>query len=89
MTSTARTSRTALVPAEALYTMQLIRYFDERVVELYHQKLVRGSAHPYIGMEAIATGVISALDDRDLITSTHRGHGHCLARGLDPNRMLA
>jgi pyruvate dehydrogenase E1 component alpha subunit len=72
-----------------LYTMQLIRHFDERVVELYNQKLVRGSAHPYIGMEAIATGVISALGDQDLITSTHRGHGHCLAAGLDPSRMLA
>lgn len=80
---------TSLDPADALYTMQLIRSFDERVVELYNQKLVRGSAHPYIGMEAIATGIISALGSDDLITSTHRGHGHCLARGLDPARMLA
>ncbi|NIL91582.1 Acetoin:2,6-dichlorophenolindophenol oxidoreductase subunit alpha [Rhodococcus fascians] len=74
---------------EVLYTMQLIRSFDERVVELYNDKLVRGSAHPYIGMEAIATGIISALGTDDLITSTHRGHGHCLARGLDPARMFA
>lgn len=89
MSSLTVTSETTLDAEEALYTMQLIRYFDERVVELYNQKLVRGSAHPYIGMEAIATGIISALGPQDLITSTHRGHGHCLARGLDPSRMLA
>lgn len=69
--------------------MQLIRAFDTRVVELFDRKLVRGSAHPYIGMEAIAVGVCSALGPDDKITSTHRGHGHCLARGLDPTRMMA
>ncbi len=89
MTSNPSVTGATLDVGDALFTMQLIRYFDERVVELYNQKLVRGSAHPYIGMEAIATGIISALGDQDLITSTHRGHGHCLARGLDPSRMLA
>ena len=69
--------------------MQLIRAFDTRVVELFNQKLIRGSAHPYIGMEASAVGVCSALGPDDYITATHRGHGHCLARGLDPARMLA
>ncbi len=71
------------------YRMQLIRAFDLRVIELFNQKLIRGSAHPYIGMEASAVGVCSALGPDDYITSTHRGHGHCLARGLDPSRMLA
>lgn len=69
--------------------MRLIREFDGRVLELFDRKLVRGSAHPYIGMEAIAVGVCSALTAEDYITSTHRGHGHCLARGLDPGRMMA
>lgn len=74
----------------ALYAaMRLIRDFDTKVVELFNRKLVRGSAHPYVGMEAIAVGVCSALGEDDLITSTHRGHGHCLARGLDPERMMA
>lgn len=71
------------------FQMQLIRAFDTRVVELFNRKLVRGSAHPYIGMEAIAVGVCSVLRAEDYITSTHRGHGHCLARGLDPSRMMA
>ncbi|HEV8461079.1 MAG TPA: thiamine pyrophosphate-dependent dehydrogenase E1 component subunit alpha [Gaiellaceae bacterium] len=71
------------------YKMALIRAFDRRVVELFDRRLIRGSAHPYIGMEAIAVGVCAAIDDRDYITSTHRGHGHCLARGLDPGRMMA
>lgn len=69
--------------------MHRIRAFENRVVELFDRQLVRGSAHPYIGMEAIAVGVCSALGDDDYITSTHRGHGHCLARGLEPNRMMA
>jgi TPP-dependent pyruvate/acetoin dehydrogenase alpha subunit len=71
------------------FQMQLIRAFDTRVVDLFNQKLIRGSAHPYIGMEASAVGVCSALSPDDYITATHRGHGHCLARGLDPARMLA
>lgn len=69
--------------------MVTIRAFETRVVELYNEKLVRGSAHPYIGMEAIAVGVCAALAENDYITSTHRGHGHCLARGLEPGRMMA
>jgi acetoin:2,6-dichlorophenolindophenol oxidoreductase subunit alpha len=69
--------------------MQLIREFDSRVLELFQRRLIRGSAHPYIGMEAIAVGVCSALGPDDYITSTHRGHGHCIARGLDPGKMMA
>ena len=69
--------------------MLVIRAFEKRVVELFDQKLVRGSAHPYTGMEAIAVGVCAALSENDYITSTHRGHGHCLARGLEPGRMMA
>lgn len=75
---------------EGMYLqMQLIRAFEGRVLELYEQKLVRGSAHPYIGMEAIAVGACAAIGEQDFITSTHRGHGHCIARGLDPKLMMA
>lgn len=72
-----------------LSQMFVIRAFEKRVVELFDQKMVRGSAHPYVGMEAIAVGVCAALSENDYITSTHRGHGHCLARGLEPGRMMA
>ena len=58
-------------------------------MELFEQKLIRGSVHPYTGMEAIAVGVCAALADSDFITSTHRGHGHSIAKGLDPKLMMA
>ena len=74
---------------ELLLQMWHIRAFELRVLELFEEKLVRGSAHPYIGMEAIAVGVCSALRPEDLITSTHRGHGHCIAKGLELKRMMA
>ncbi len=75
--------------AELLLRLWRIRVFETRVLELFEEKLVRGSAHPYIGMEAIAVGVCSALGTEDYITSTHRGHGHCIAKGLDMGRMMA
>jgi pyruvate dehydrogenase E1 component alpha subunit len=76
--------------AEGLYhTMRLIRRFEERAIDLVRQGVVVGGIHPYIGQEAIAAGVCAALRPDDLITSTHRGHGHVLAKGADPARMLA
>jgi pyruvate dehydrogenase E1 component alpha subunit len=75
---------------EALYRrMVTIRAFELRCMELFGEKLIRGSVHPYIGMEAIAVGVCDALRETDLITSTHRGHGHCIAKGLEPRLMMA
>jgi acetoin:2,6-dichlorophenolindophenol oxidoreductase subunit alpha len=74
---------------ELLLQMWRIRAFELRVLELFEEKLVRGSAHPYIGMEAIAVGMCSVLRPDDLITSTHRGHGHCIAKGLELTRMMA
>lgn len=74
---------------ELLLKMWRIRIFETRVLELFEEKLVRGSAHPYTGQEAIAVGVCAALRDGDYITSTHRGHGHCIAKGLDLGRMMA
>jgi pyruvate dehydrogenase E1 component alpha subunit len=69
--------------------MVAIRLFEERVNDLYTRALMPGLAHLYIGEEAIAVGVCEALRADDYITSTHRGHGHCLAKGASPNLMFA
>jgi len=66
-----------------------IRAFEREIYEHNKKGLVRGTAHLYIGMEAIAVGACSAMHDGDLLTSTHRGHGHAIARGLDLGRMMA
>ncbi|HEU4422731.1 MAG TPA: thiamine pyrophosphate-dependent dehydrogenase E1 component subunit alpha [Pilimelia sp.] len=70
-------------------TVRLIRRFEERAIELVNSGEIVGGIHPYIGQEAIAAGVCGALRPDDMITSTHRGHGHVLAKGADPARMLA
>ncbi len=70
-------------------TMFTIRTFETRCIGLYRQGLIRGYFHPYLGQEAIAAGVCAALREGDYITSTHRGHGHCIARGGDLKRMVA
>jgi pyruvate dehydrogenase E1 component alpha subunit len=69
--------------------MTLIRRFEEQVDELYRGAKMPGLAHLYVGQEAVAVGVCSALRRDDYITSTHRGHGHCLAKGADVERMFA
>ncbi len=69
--------------------MVAIREFEAQVNELYTRALMPGLAHLYIGEEAIAVGVCEALERTDYITSTHRGHGHCLAKGASPDRMFA
>ncbi|MHB8590037.1 MAG: thiamine pyrophosphate-dependent dehydrogenase E1 component subunit alpha [Candidatus Dormibacteraceae bacterium] len=75
---------------EHLYkTMRVIRRFEERVVELVNSDEIAGVTHEYIGQEAVATGVCAALRTDDVITSTHRGHGHVIAKGGDPARMMA
>ncbi|ARX88833.1 pyruvate dehydrogenase [Streptomyces alboflavus] len=76
--------------AVALYrTMRLIRRFEERCIALVKAGEIVGGIHPYIGQEAVAAGVCAALRPDDVITSTHRGHGHVLAKGADLNRMTA
>ena len=73
-----------------LYRRMLrIRHFEEQVNELYRSAKMPGLAHLYIGEEAVAVGVCAALTDEDYITSTHRGHGHCLAKGAALDRMFA
>jgi pyruvate dehydrogenase E1 component alpha subunit len=69
--------------------MVAIRQFEAQVNELYTRALMPGLAHLYIGEEAIAVGICEALEVTDYITSTHRGHGHCLAKGASPDRMFA
>jgi acetoin:2,6-dichlorophenolindophenol oxidoreductase subunit alpha len=69
--------------------MVSIRLFEEQVNELYTRALMPGLAHLYIGEEAVAVGICETLRADDYITSTHRGHGHCLAKGASPDRMFA
>jgi pyruvate dehydrogenase E1 component alpha subunit len=69
--------------------MVAIRLFEENVNDLYTRAIMPGLAHLYIGEEAVAVGVCNALRPDDYITSTHRGHGHCLAKGATPDRMFA
>jgi 2-oxoisovalerate dehydrogenase E1 component len=75
---------------ESLYTtMVKIRRFDERTVELFQQGLIKGTAHSYVGEEAVATGACANLREDDYIVGTHRGHGHCIAKGARVDRMMA
>jgi TPP-dependent pyruvate/acetoin dehydrogenase alpha subunit len=74
---------------DMLRTMIMIREFDLLAIELRKQRRIYGALHPYVGEEAIAVGVCAALRPADRITSTHRGHGHCIAKGADVNRMMA
>jgi TPP-dependent pyruvate/acetoin dehydrogenase alpha subunit len=69
--------------------MVSIRVFEEHVNDLYTRALMPGLAHLYSGEEAVAVGICEALRVDDYITSTHRGHGHCLAKGASPDRMFA
>jgi len=69
--------------------MLTIRLFDERALALYRAGEMRGTTHPYIGMEAVGVGVMLALRPDDYVTSTHRGHGHTIAKGGDVRKMMA
>src|SRR5579862_2495654 len=77
------------VQREMLRRMLTIRRFEERASSDYLAGKIYGVVHCYIGEEAVATGVCSALAPGDRIISTHRGHGHCIAKGADLNRMMA
>jgi acetoin:2,6-dichlorophenolindophenol oxidoreductase subunit alpha len=72
-----------------LSTMWTIRRFEEAVDDLFARGLLHGTMHLSIGQEATAAGAISMLEEGDYITSTHRGHGHCIAKGADVTAMLA
>jgi pyruvate dehydrogenase E1 component alpha subunit len=70
-------------------TMLKIRTFENRVAELFAEGKIPGFVHLYVGEEAVATGVCANLTDKDYITSTHRGHGHLIAKGGDIKKMMA
>ncbi len=86
---TPRLGDDAATATSTLETMWLIRRFEEAVDDLFARGLMHGTMHLSIGQEASATGACFALRDDDAITSTHRGHGHCIAKGADLERMMA
>lgn len=73
-----------------LYEIMLkIRLFEEKVSEVFRQNLIPGFIHLYVGEEAVAAGVCATLRQDDYVVSTHRGHGHCIAKGADFNKLMA
>jgi TPP-dependent pyruvate/acetoin dehydrogenase alpha subunit len=88
-TATTRDPVRGHVWLDAYRKMTLIRLFEEQANDLYRSAKMPGLTHLYIGEEAVAVGVCSALRRDDWITSTHRGHGHCLAKGAEVGRMFA
>jgi len=93
MTSELKTAKLSRLDKEKLLhlyrEMLVIREFEEQAQDLYSRTLIPGILHVSIGQEAVAVGVCAALGTSDYITSTHRGHGHCLAKGADVGRMFA
>jgi pyruvate dehydrogenase E1 component alpha subunit len=81
-------ARLAIV-VERLRVMLLIRAFEEAMLTLRRAREIIGPVHPYIGQEAVAAGVCEALDERDMLVSNYRGHGHAIARGASLRRLTA
>lgn len=75
--------------ADLYKQMWLVRYFDEKVDQFFAKGLIHGTTHLCVGQEASAVGSIAVLKDEDKIVSTHRGHGHCIAKGAEVNKMMA
>lgn len=86
-------SPTEIIPAKrllALYRQMLvIRLCEENLAKAHQQGLIHGACHTYVGQEAIATGVCAHLRTEDVVFSTHRGHGHALAKGVPPRQLIA
>jgi len=74
---------------EMFRKMLEIRYFEETIEKLFFKNLIGGSVHSCVGQEAVAVGICSALQAEDYIISTHRGHGHCIAKGGRPEKIMA
>jgi pyruvate dehydrogenase E1 component alpha subunit len=74
---------------DMLWKMLLTRYFEEKVAYFFSRAMIHGTTHLSVGQEGSAVGATAALEADDLITSTHRGHGHCIGKGIDINRMMA
>ena len=75
--------------ASSFLKMNHTRLFEEKVAYFFSRGMIHGTTHLYVGEEATATGVCTALEEKDLITSTHRGHGHCISKGIDLKKMMA
>lgn len=75
--------------ADMLYKMYCARIFEERLEDLFNDGEIKGSTHLGIGQEGCAVGVVAGLEEQDLLMSNHRGHCHCIAKGVDLNRMMA
>src|SRR5947209_2292555 len=74
----------------ALYRkMLIIRRTEEQLAKSYQAGMIPGACHTYVGEEAVATGVCAHLNDQDAVFSTHRGHGHALAKGVQPRELMA
>lgn len=84
MTSPANTS-----PLSLYQTMLVIRMVEERLAKSHQRGLIHGACHTYVGQEAIATAVCAHLTESDAVFSTHRGHGHALAKGMEPRQLIA
>lgn len=89
MTLTQEIGLTKETHAQLYETMMRIRQFEEAALNVFKAGKIPGFIHSYIGQEAVAAGVCGALEEGDVITSTHRGHGHCLAKGMKMDRMMA
>jgi len=89
MATRARRPKTNAELAGLYAVMTRIRAFEERVAKHFRAGDIHGFVHVSIGQEAVAAGSCAALDPADLITTTHRGHGHCIAKGADPEGMMA
>src|SRR5262245_43164379 len=82
-----RLSKTEVL--ELYRKMQLIRQCEEELARCHQRGLIHGACHTYVGQEAVATGICSQLRAEDVIFSTHRGHGHALAKGVSPLELIA
>lgn len=76
-------------PLQLYRTMLTIRLVEERLAKSHQRGLIPGACHTYVGEEAIATGVCAHLHEADAVFSTHRGHGHALAKGMEPRQLMA
>ena len=76
-------------PLQLYRTLLIIRMVEERLAKSHQRGLIQGACHTYVGQEAIATGVCAHLRNEDAIFSTHRGHGHALAKGMEPGQLMA
>src|SRR5579862_5207164 len=89
MSSTLATGLDKSTSLELFRDMQVIRQCEEQLAKSHQRGLVHGACHTYVGEEAIAVGVCGHLGPRDVVFSTHRGHGHALAKGVTPRQLIA